>query len=317
MKVFSLLILLLNFMQLGFAQHISIPRDTSYTLANALKKARANNSEREIKITAIYSNPTDDIEIEENLIYKTIGNRALPANLFYPKSTKPKNIPGILIIHGGGWRTGNKSLMTPMSERLAKSGYFVMAPEYRMSLEAPYPAAVQDVYDAIKWMDNYAEMHHIDMDKIIVMGCSAGGQLAALVGTTYNKPDDLYAEERPGHIAAIIDVDGVLAFKHPDSKEGTMASQWLGGPYSDVPEIWKEASALTHVDQNTPPTLFLGSINPRFLAGRQNYIQKLEQFGVPAETYFLDQAPHSFWLFNPWFEPTMHHIEAFLKKTIE
>ncbi len=315
MKIYSLIILLtiISFSIKG--QEATIPRDTSYTLESALKKAQKNNKEKDIKITAVYSNPSKSIDIENDIIYKTIGERELPANLFYPRNKKGK-IPGILIIHGGGWRAGNKSLMTPMAERLAKKGYFVMAPEYRMSLEATYPSAVVDLYDAIIWMNEHADEYGIDMDQIVVMGCSAGGQLAALVGTTYNQPDSLYQKEKPGHITAIIDVDGVLAFKHPDSEEGEMAGQWLGGTYEEVPEIWEEASALNHVDQYTPPTLFLASIHPRFLAGRQDYIMKLQNFGTPVETHFLDRVPHSFWLFNPWHKPTMKYILDFLDKNL-
>lgn len=295
------------------AQHTAIPRDTTYTLESALVKAQKSNKETDITITAVHSNPSGKIETGAEIVYKTIGDRKLPANIFYPKKKSKKKTPGILIIHGGGWRSGNKSLMTPMAEALASSGYFVMAPEYRMSLEIAYPAAVMDLYDAIQWMHDHAEVYHIDMDKIIVMGCSAGGQLAALVGTTYNQPDNVYHKEKFGRVAAIIDVDGVLAFKHPDSEEGKVAGEWLGGSYEQVPEIWEEASALNHVDQYTPPTFFLASIFPRFLAGRQDYIKKLQPFGTYSETHFMDRAPHSFWLFNPWYEPTMGYIRKFLK----
>jgi pectinesterase len=90
----------------------------------------------------------------------------------------------------------------------------------------------------------------------------------------------------------------------------------LGGTYEEVPEIWNEASALYHVDKHTPPTLFLSSIYSRFLAGRKDYIDKLKPFGINSETYFLDRAPHSFWLFNPWYETTMKYVTDFLKRTL-
>lgn len=291
-------------------------QDTSYTLNSALKKAQRFNKEEDINITAVYSNPSKKIKTETEIIYKTIGERSLSANLFYPKKRK-KDTPGILIIHGGGWRSGDKSLMTPLAEKLAAAGYFVIAPEYRLSLEASYPAAVLDLYDAIGWMHEHAIEYNINMDKIVVMGCSAGGQLAALVGTTYNQPNNIYQKEKRGHIAAVIDVDGILAFIHPDSQEGEVAGQWLGGSSTEVPEIWEEASALNHVDQYTPPTLFLASIHPRFLAGRQAYIAKLKAFNTYSETHYLDRAPHSFWLFNPWFKPTMEYILGFLSKNVK
>ncbi len=299
------------------AQQIAQQRDTSYTLSSALAKAQQYNKEKDIEITPVYSNPSKKIKTKKEIQYKIITNRSLTANIFYPKMKAKQFFPGVLIIHGGGWRSGDKSLMTPMAEMLAASGYFVMAPEYRLSPEAPYPAAVLDLYDAINWMSDHAEKYNINMGKLIVMGCSAGGQLAALIGTTYNQPTNLYGKEKRGRITAIIDVDGVLAFKHPDSEEGTVAGEWLGGTYEQVPDRWEEASALHHVDQYTPPTLFLASIYPRFLAGRQDYIEKMNMYGTPTETHFMDRAPHSFWLFNPWFTPTMNHILEFLGGTMK
>ncbi len=297
------------------AQQIVQQRDTSYTLERALKKAQQNNTDKDINITAASSNPSKKTKTEQEIIYKTIGDRKLTANIFYPTKRK-KDIPGILIIHGGGWRSGDKSLMTPMAEKLAASGYFVIAPEYRMSLEAPYPAAVFDLYDAISWMSDHAKEYNINTGKIIIIGCSAGGQLAALIGTTYNQPANFYHKETKGRVAAIVDIDGVLAFIHPDSAEGEVAGQWLGGSSTEVPEIWEEASALNHVDQLTPPTLFLASIHPRFLAGRQAYIEKMKRYGTHTETHFMDRAPHAFWLFNPWFTPTVKYVLDFLDKSV-
>ena len=294
-------------------QQFAQQRDTSYTLNSALQKAKRLNKEKDISIAAVHSNPSKKIKTESEIVYKTLDERTLSANIFYPKKKYKNAIPGILMIHGGGWRSGDKSLMTPMAEKLAASGYFVIAPEYRLSPEASYPAAVLDLYDAIVWMSKHAKKYNINMDQIVVMGCSAGGQLAALVGTTYNQPENIYQKEKYGHIAAIIDVDGVLAFINPDSQEGEVAGLWLGGTSKEVPEIWEEASALNHVDQYTPATLFLASIYPRFLAGRQEYVEKLKTFKTYTETHFMDRAPHSFWLFNPWFEPTMEYILDFLK----
>lgn len=294
------------------AQNTSVPRDTSYTVRSTLEKVRKYNK----NVTAVYPHPSDRITVEKEIVYRSLGDRRLTANLFYPKK-KSKKMPALLIIHGGGWRAGDKSLMTPMAERIADAGYFVMAAEYRLSLEATYPAAVADLYDALQWMCDNAVKYSIDVNRFVVMGCSAGGQLAALIGTTYNNPvlfNPAVERKTPGHVCAIVDVDGVLAFKHPDSQEGTVASQWLGGTFEEKPETWNEASALYHVDQYTPPTLFLASMYPRFLAGRQDYISKLQPFGTKSETRFLENAPHSFWLLNPWFEPTVGYVLKFLEE---
>lgn len=277
-----------------------VPRDTSYTLDRTLAKVQRNYPD--LEVTAVRSNPSPDIRVVKGVIYKQAPGRALPANLFYPKSEPSKAC--IVLIHGGGWRAGDPSLMTPMAEQLAAAGYFVMVPEYRLSLEAAYPAAVEDLKDAIKWVRKNAQEYAIDKAKVVVMGCSAGGQLAALIGT-----------KQP--VQAIIDIDGVLAFKHPDSQEGSMAAQWLGGSYEEVPQVWEEASALTHVGASTPPTLFLASQYPRFLAGKEEFMEVLKKHGVYYEIHYLEEAPHSFWLLEPWFQPTVNYVLQFLQSVFE
>lgn len=294
-------------------QDLSILRDTSYTLQSTLRKIKNQYKYREV--TAALPGQVSSVTVETDVIYRTTGTRKLTANLFYFRRTEEVKLPAVLMIHGGGWRAGDKSLMTPIAERLAEDGYFAMAVEYRLSPEAVYPAAVEDLYAAIAWLHDNSDNYPVDIHKLAIMGCSAGGQLATLVGTTYNKPAPFIPSlHRVAgvRISAIIDIDGLLAFRHPDSQEGSAATQWLGGTYDESPHVWKEASALTHADQFTPPTLFLASKYPRFLAGRQEYIAKLDSFGVSTKTYFLDDAPHSFWLLNPWFEPTVQYVRAFL-----
>lgn len=292
-----------------------VPRDTSYTIRstyNKLIKYYPN-------IRPAVSGVSDQVKVLWDQVYLVRDDRKLLANVFLPGEMSDDDIPGILLIHGGGWRTGDPSLMTPMAERLAADGYAVVVPEYRMSLEAAYPAAVQDLKTAIRWMRTNAGEWHIDRDRIAVMGCSAGGQLAALIGTTNGYElfkTDIYADYSDG-VQAIVDLDGVLAFRHPDSEEGSMAAQWLGGTYEEASKNWEEASALNHVDGQTPPTLFLASKHPRFLAGREAFAEELDRCGIQTATYYLEDAPHSFWLMDPWYEPTIQHVRSFLDKVLK
>lgn len=276
-----------------------IPRDTSYTVKSTVDKV--SKKYPHLQIEGVRPISPESVEVVKGITYKNFDGRVLYANLFFPK--RSSNNAAVILIHGGGWRTGNPEMMSPLAERIAEAGYFVMVPEYRLSLEAKYPAAVNDLKDAIDWMKDHSKEYKIDSDQIAVIGCSAGGQLAALLGTT---------EE----VQAVVDIDGILAFKHPDSKEGDMAAQWLGGYYDEIPEVWNQASALSHVSQSTPPTLFLGSKYPRFLAGHREYMQVLKNAGTYTEVQILEDAPHSFWLLTPWFEPTVDFVIDFLNKTL-
>ncbi len=292
----SLLILLLI---AGWVVVGQVPRDTSYTVSNTVAKVLRHYPNLDVQ--GVEPNDPESVTSTFDVAYKNLGYRSLVANLFIPKEKRVS--AAILMIHGGGWRAGSPGLMTPMAERLAEAGYLVMVPEYRLSMEALYPTAIDDLKEALQWMRDRSRTMGMNTNRVVVLGCSAGGQLAALLGTTTD-------------VQAIVDIDGVLAFKHSDSEEGAMAAQWLGGTYEDVPELWHEASALTHVSASTPPTLFLASKYPRFLAGRQEYMQVLEEAGTYTAVRVFEDAPHSFWLLSPWFEATVVEVIKFLNDTI-
>lgn len=293
----------------------SIPRDTSYTVRSTYQKLIKDYPDIEAVKPKLPEGVTHQAKI-----YRNVGSRTLHADVFYPTQKKPTGYPGILLIHGGGWRAGDRSLMIPLAQQLAAQGYVTVAAEYRLSLEAQYPAAVHDLKAALRWMRSQTKDFSLDTSQIAVLGCSAGGQLAALIGTT-NGLAKLEGKKTLGDfssdVQAIIDIDGVLAFKHPESEEGVVAAQWLGGTYEETPGTWTEASALSHVNKNTPPVLFIASSFPRFHAGKGDMINILKQHDTYYESYLLEGSPHSFWLFHPWFEPTLQYVTGFLNKVFQ
>lgn len=291
-----------------------VPRDTSFTIRATYIKEKKYRSYIEVALPK--SDPA--VKSKADIPYRYTGNRNLLLDIYYPKKKKPRH-PAVLLIFGGGWRSGDKSQNQAMAMELASKGYVAVSAEYRLTPEAVYPAAVHDLKAAIRWMRRYAKQYGIDTSRIAVLGCSAGGQLAALVGTTNNDPAfDEPQPQYPGvssNVQAIIDIDGVLAFHHPESTEGTVAAQWLSGTYPENPANWEAASALNHVNANTPPVLFVNSSLPRFHAGRDDMIAKMNQLGIYSEVHTLPDTPHPFWFFHPWFNTLMEYCVAFLNKT--
>ncbi|HVG42388.1 MAG TPA: alpha/beta hydrolase, partial [Chitinophagaceae bacterium] len=260
------------------------------------------------------------IKIKKAIVYNSIGDRKLLADVFYPAKKSKKGYPAIVMIFGGGWRSGDRSQNIPIAQQLAAKGYVALTIDYRLSLEAPYPAAVEDVKAAIRWLRAYAKHYGVDTTKIAALGMSAGGQLAALVGTTngIQKFEGTGSfKEHSSSVQAIVNIDGTLAFHHPESAEGTAAAQFLGGTYSEKPEVWEEAAPLNHTDKNTPPILFINSSIPRFHAGRDDMIKILNSYGIYHEQHTLPDTPHPFWFFHPWFDTVVHHTISFLDKVFK
>lgn len=305
-----LLIIVLLFSKGVIAQtHYDI--DTSYTVKSTY--AKLVKKYPFIKI-AKANKRVNDTEIQ-NVVYYKDANRALHFDAFFNKNEKRN--PGVIMIHGGGWRSGNKDQMQVLAQEITSKGYSCFAIEYRLSLEAKYPQGIYDVKNAIKFIKDNAKRFHVDPNKIAVLGCSSGGQMAALIGTTNEDlafEDAQYKSKSSSKVQAIIDVDGILAFKHPESQEGEMAAFWLKGTYEENPENWKQASALNHANKNTPPTLFINSSFDRFHAGRDDMMAILDQNKIYNEVKTIQDSPHSFWFFQPWFEQTVLYTTQFLDK---
>ncbi len=297
---------------------LDIPRDTSFTVWSAAQKIKKDFPQAVV----VKEFQNKNVAEKRDVVYYSLGKRDLHADLFYPKQTINKKLPGVILIHGGGWASGTKSHLIPMAQKLAENGFFAAAVESRLSPEAKYPAGITDLKTAIKWFKINARKYNIDTTKIAVLGTSSGATLATLLGTTGG---DQRFSSHPviGNVSdkvqAIINIDGILDFTDPaesgkdsDPTKPSAAARWFGFTYQQNPKLWIEGSPLTYVNRNTPPTLFINSALPRFHAGRDQYLKVLKANNIYSETYTIQETPHPFWLFYPWFNETYSKIISFL-----
>ena len=293
--------------------------DTSFTVQKEFEKLKKNYP----CIQIVQSLASANVIEKKDIVYCTTGKRRLLLDAFIPAKKSNKKRAAVIVIHGGGWRSGNKTQHHPLAQQLAEGGYVCFTPEYRLSTEALYPAAVHDLKAAVRWIHANAKTYNIDTNKIAVAGFSAGGELAAFLGTTVgNKKFEGNSCHltSSGKISAVIDLDGTLSFVHPESREGddskktSAATYWFGFSKKENEELWEEASPLNHVGKSTPPTLFINSSVARMHAGRDDFIKILNHHNIYSEVKTFEDAPHSFPLFHPWFNSTVQVIESFLLK---
>ncbi|MYM69813.1 alpha/beta fold hydrolase [Pseudoduganella sp. FT55W] len=244
------------------------------------------------------------------LTYAQYGARCLQLDAYLPAGQR---LPAVVFVHGGGWKSGYRSEFVPMALRLAQHGYAAVTVSYRLSGEARYPAAVQDVQAAVRWVRAHAGELRIDPQRIALAGGSAGGQIASLAGL---------GPGSGGEVKAIINIDGLSDFTHPlalryeddPKKNPSSAGAWFGGRYAEREALWREASPIQYVRPGMPPMLFISSAQPRFSAGRDEMMARMAQAGVASDQLLLPDTPHSFWLFDPWLEPTVAASLNFLKR---
>jgi len=297
--------------------------DTSYNNNVAYRSVIKNWPDA--KIVPEFQSPS--FKEKRNITYSTLhldsAERKLLLDAFYPAAKTKIKRTAIVIIHGGGWRSGSRSQHYPLAQHLADLGYVCFTPEYRLSTEALYPAAVYDIKAAIRWVRKNAKQYNIDPGKIAVLGFSAGGELAAFMGATNGRTEFEGTGDNLNYsstVNAIVDIDGTLSFVHPESGEGdetkhpSAATYWFGFTKKENVDLWKQASPLTHTGKQNPPTLFINSSIDRMHAGRNDYIKILTENNIYTEVKTFENSPHHFCLMEPWFTPTTKYIDDFLKK---
>lgn len=308
------------------AQSKPFPRDTSYTPYSAWVKIKKNYP----NVVLVKAHLPDDVKAEYDLIYATLpntpyGKRELHLDLFRPE--KEGKYPALVLVFGGGWRTGSKLAQVPMAQQIAAKGYVTAAVEYRLSPEALYPAAVYDLKAAIRFLRANADKYGIDPNKIAISGSSAGGQLAALVGMTDGVKKfegDEGNNSVSSKVQAIIDMDGILDFTTASESLGdnipgkhSAGYYWFGATLKEARDKWVEASPMIYAGKDTPPILFINSAQPRFHAGRDSVISVLNSFHIYTEVHTISNSVHSFWQVHPWFEETVGYMVNFLYKVFK
>lgn len=209
--------------------------------------------------------------------------QALKADIYQPSGAGPK--PAVLLIHGGGWRAPDRrEQMASIAERLARRGYVVVNASYRFAPEYRYPAPVEDLREALKWMRANAAQYQINPNEIAAMGYSAGGHLAAMLGVL----------DGPANVRVQAVVDGAGPTDLRKYKGGTLVPQFLGGSQAQVPQQFVDASPITHVSKDDPPVfLYHGSwdrLVPDDHSG--DFKTALDAVGVHAEWFKIIGRGH-------------------------
>jgi acetyl esterase/lipase len=227
-------------------------------------------------------------EVVRNVTYTPAAwPAALTADLYRPQGTGP--FAAVLLIHGGGWSGRTRGDMDGVAEKLASRGYVVMNASYRFAPRWTFPAQLQDVQQAVLFMRGHANEYRLQPDRIASWGYSSGAHLAALLGVT--GPGDRLFQEGARVQAVVAGGTPVDLSYYP---KGELTVALMGVPYASNAERWAEASPLTLVSGDDPPTfLYHGTFD--YTVGSKNaynMFAALKQAKVPAELYIVRGLEH-------------------------
>lgn len=273
--------------------------------------------------TEISRQTLDRLDVKRDVTYATYGDRSLEMDLYRPKRAWGE-LPAIVCIHGGGWAKGNRLSHEKVAQALAARGYVAATISYRLSGEAPFPAAIHDCKAAVRFLRANADQYGINETKIGAIGLSAGGHLTALLASS----GDVEALEGDGgnaeyssSIQAAVPMGAQTDFLSERTKNisgmedrGRIWRQFLGGSQTEQPQTYRSASPLHHLDKDDPPCWFITGETDDPSTHADRFREQMDDLKIPTGLTVIEDAPHPFLGKQIWFDQMIDVSDAFFDK---
>jgi acetyl esterase/lipase len=263
--------------------------------------------------TLKYLASLNDVEFVRDVEFGKGGERPLKLHILRPKMPPKEPMPVIVYIFPGGWEFGSKNDGIYHQSLFAKRGYFCITMDYRLSGEAKFPAQIEDCKCAIRFLRAKAKEYNIDPNRIGVWGSSAGGHLAALVGTSGNVKE---LEGKGGWPDYSSSVQAVCACAPPadflkwDKGAFGAGEGLIGGPFAKNKEKAVLASPVTHVHKDVPPFLIIHGEKDGVVPVSQAELlhEALKKVGADVTLHIEKGAPHTVIAAGPHIQKMIHNF---------
>ncbi|RBP47433.1 acetyl esterase/lipase [Roseimicrobium gellanilyticum] len=253
----------------------------------------------------------------EEFVY-TDSTATQPLRVHFFRAEHRAHAPCIIVIHGGGWENGAATEFPAWSAYWSARGYAVACVEYRLAPTHQWPAPLADMQQAIAWLKAHSDELNIDPARFVLLGRSAGGQIASACAVSLRDPMirgciAIYAPHDMFFARRFAFAEDVL-----DSRR--LLRNYLGGDPDEAAENYRTASAFMLASSDTCPTLLLHGTRDTFVWNMQSrrYAQRLEQLGVKHHVIEMPWAVHGFdWPFDgPGGQITRAAVDGFLNAVV-
>jgi acetyl esterase/lipase len=260
---------------------------------------------------ALSAEPPADVLFEKDVVYGKAGDYELKLDLSRPKDAAAGKLPCVLVIHGGGWAAGDRSQHDDITWRFARAGYVCASVGYRLAPKYQFPAQVNDVKCAARFLRANADKYNLDPQRLGAVGFSAGAHLSMMLGTM-DKEDGLEGDGgSPGQsskVQAVVAYFGptdLAATDVPEAVHGILKN-FLGGTPVERPREYRQASPLTYVSPGDAPMLLFQGTRDPLVPHTQAYamVEAMTRYNIPGRVELLVNAGHG------WGDPD-------LKRTID
>jgi acetyl esterase/lipase len=280
--------------------------DPELRLAGLAARVLFRPSERTLRLARrldrrAHGSDVPGLECEQRWVDSLDEGVRVRARTYRPPGRSGRSaLPGVLFLHGGGYAMGSPEQFAPVYRMLVRTrDCVIVAPDYRKSLEAPYPAAVNDCYASLLWLKENAATLGVREDQLLVMGLSAGGGLTAAVSLMARDRGEVrIAHQLP--LYPMIDHRMVTESSRDNdaplwsSRHNRIAwDLYLGGLAGDDIPTYASPALETDCSDLPPTTTFVGELDP-FLDETVAYVEGLRAAGVPVEFRRYPRCYHGF-----------------------
>lgn len=262
----------------------------------------------------------DSVTCYPDLSYREGESERWKIDLFVPKARSDTPRPAIVFVHGGGWKNGDKRAATFLDGALeyAEKGYVTATINYRLTGEAPFPACIEDVKCAVRWLRANAEEYNLDPSRIGGYGNSAGAHLVSMLGLV--GPEAKLEGDGPHRdqssllqavCASATPTDFSLFRTKPDTDP-----KWANPGYDPV-ELAKLSSPITHVKAGAPPFLLIHGTADKtvIIKHGDSFVEALKEAGAGDVTYLrIEDSGHG--VYNQHRKQTHPAMEEFFERTL-
>ena len=258
-----------------------------------------------------------EVRSDRDIVFASPDGKDLKLNLYRPMA--PGKNPTLVVIYGGAWRSGSPHNYEKFSSYIAAQGYSVINIDYRHAPKYKFPAQLEDVNTALKYIQENAEDLEVDCERIAIMGRSAGGHLATLAAY---QEDAISFRSVVSYYSPVNLTEGYYDPPIPNPIDTTVVlKNFLGGTPKDLPELYRQASPINYPRPNLPPTLLIYGqrdhlVQPKF--GQKLY-DKLLATNNPAILLDIPWAEHAFDIvfFGVSNQLALYYTERFLAFTLK
>lgn len=250
--------------------------------------------------------------------YATVGDATLKMDVYSPEGAGPH--PAVVVIHGGAWIGGKREDMTPLAQALAQRGFVAATVSYRLAPKHAWPAMIDDVQTATRFLRGNAIQYRIDPKRVGAAGASAGGHLSLLLGFTDTRdPAPAVFPKESSRVSAVLNLFGPTDLSRDYGPNMDMLFQAvMKKPRAEAATEIREGSPVNHINEKSAPVFTIhGTADPVVPYAQATWLtERLNAAKVPNELVSIEGMKHELPMTDPRVASAMQRGIEFLARRL-